>query len=750
MTIPLSIRGGTTRNYPQNKDEDYGVDATLWANDVTSAINASPVANEVLQTDYILGSAGQVASGLATHTTLSAILAVASDGDSVYVLTGTYSYASILNINKRLTIINQSSDCIHQSTAGIASGAILKFSSAGSVFKGGQIKANAGTPDYAIEVDADDVYIETQTSATFAITPLLITSGSLTIVAFIRDSTGTVVYPIPFGGANSALSNLAGVNINTTLVSDTNNNDDLGTDAIEWKDAWLHNIKHNDAGNPNLTISTTGNNGDINVAPHGTGIFSYNSNEVIDESILPLPVSGDEYKFASVKSDFSGYELLDGFFYIKATDDGVTDVSGTIQAQVTAAGSNRTIIFPKPAVAYRIDTPIDFLTGQKVIGESGYGVEIRDYTTDYCFRFIGGAGVPADAKVGFEISGFTFKNYNASLGAIKLKNVYLGAIRNIIVSDGTYKYTSTNVLYLEDFFNITVDRVQINSNTGSVGLYANALNGANSGQLQITNSLFQRCKNGIFIEAQVGGFTDGVTLIGNGIGANTESGVKIRNNVSSVSFINNHIENHDGGAPEGDTGVDMQATANVEGVSFYSNYFINNKYAIKSDYQSRTQVVGNQFDANSIATSVAITQGANDVGWFIGTNQFTTYATDITEAGTNHRNLYNVFMTKAGFISLAGSVGIYFGSGSPESAITAPVGSIYLRTNGASGTLLYNKLTGTGNTGWVADGYQTIVFTDGTRPSPSVGIGFVIYNTDDNAPNWSDGTNWRLADGSIT
>jgi len=42
------------------------------------------------------------------------------------------------------------------------------------------------------------------------------------------------------------------------------------------------------------------------------------------------------------------------------------------------------------------------------------------------------------------------------------------------------------------------------------------------------------------------------------------------------------------------------------------------------------------------------------------------------------------------------------GAGSPESVITAVVGSLYLRTNGGANTTLYVKESGTGNTGWVA------------------------------------------------
>jgi len=40
------------------------------------------------------------------------------------------------------------------------------------------------------------------------------------------------------------------------------------------------------------------------------------------------------------------------------------------------------------------------------------------------------------------------------------------------------------------------------------------------------------------------------------------------------------------------------------------------------------------------------------------------------------------------------------GTGSPESAITAPVGTIYARTDGGTTDAAYLKTSGTGNTGW--------------------------------------------------
>lgn len=42
------------------------------------------------------------------------------------------------------------------------------------------------------------------------------------------------------------------------------------------------------------------------------------------------------------------------------------------------------------------------------------------------------------------------------------------------------------------------------------------------------------------------------------------------------------------------------------------------------------------------------------------------------------------------------------GAGSPEGAVVALVGTLYLRTDGGAGTTLYVKETGVGATGWVA------------------------------------------------
>jgi hypothetical protein len=53
-------------------------------------------------------------------------------------------------------------------------------------------------------------------------------------------------------------------------------------------------------------------------------------------------------------------------------------------------------------------------------------------------------------------------------------------------------------------------------------------------------------------------------------------------------------------------------------------------------------------------------------------------------------------------ITLSNGTTITSGTGSPESVVTAPPGSLFLRTDGSTFTTLYYKSSGTGSTGWLA------------------------------------------------
>ena len=62
---------------------------------------------------------------------------------------------------------------------------------------------------------------------------------------------------------------------------------------------------------------------------------------------------------------------------------------------------------------------------------------------------------------------------------------------------------------------------------------------------------------------------------------------------------------------------------------------------------------------------------------------------------------YGLTVLETGDITL-GLVKIINGTGSPEGSVTAPAGSMYLNSSAGTGTTLYIKESGSGNTGWIA------------------------------------------------
>jgi hypothetical protein len=70
-------------------------------------------------------------------------------------------------------------------------------------------------------------------------------TSATSYTATLQAGDGTIAYltdiPVVTGFATKALDNLASVAINTTLVSDTDNTDSLGTTAIAWSDLFLGN-----------------------------------------------------------------------------------------------------------------------------------------------------------------------------------------------------------------------------------------------------------------------------------------------------------------------------------------------------------------------------------------------------------------------------------------------------------------------------------------------------------------------------
>jgi hypothetical protein len=99
----------------------------------------------------------------------------------------------------------------------------------------------------------------------------------------------------------------------------------------------------------------------------------------------------------------------------------------------------------------------------------------------------------------------------------------------------------------------------------------------------------------------------------------------------------------------------------------------------------------------------ATTPVANDGGLVFYTRvagaqtvRFTLGSSDVTANTGNF-----VVSTSGKGVTLPGGITWTSGSGSPEGAVTAPVGSLYSRSDGGLLSSLYVKESGAGNTGWV-------------------------------------------------
>ena len=151
------------------------------------------------------------------------------------------------------------------------------------------------------------------------------------------------------GGANTALSNLAAVAINTSLISDTDNTDALGSATIGWSDLFLSSGALIDFANGNAVIThssgiLTVSTGELRVTTAGTNAASVptlGSTSTLTNKTLTAPTIA--------ASTMSGSHQVTGRVYsdLDALTDGATiTVDWSLGNSFTVTlGGNRTIAF---------------------------------------------------------------------------------------------------------------------------------------------------------------------------------------------------------------------------------------------------------------------------------------------------------------------------------------------------------------------------------------------------------------------
>jgi len=194
MSVSLTVRSGTARDFPTTGEEGWGSAATALIQDLVVAVNDSPTLSQSGLFNAIVGDAAEVAAGTATHLTLAAVIADAAitDGMRVLVLPNTYTLAAQLDISKALKIEGFGSTTIFEDSVTIVTGAMILISNPNVSLKNIVIKQSAGTPQYAIEIADTSIDLDVRLKGSFTASDLLFTAtDSADVAGYIRKDNAT-------------------------------------------------------------------------------------------------------------------------------------------------------------------------------------------------------------------------------------------------------------------------------------------------------------------------------------------------------------------------------------------------------------------------------------------------------------------------------------------------------------------------------------------------------------------------------
>ena len=110
---------------------------------------------------------------------------------------------------------------------------------------------------------------------------------------------------------------------------------------------------------------------------------------------------------------------------------------------------------------------------------------------------------------------------------------------------------------------------------------------------------------------------------------------------------------------------------------------------------------GGVFNGYDTASQTGVIAGNNELDVYTyGANWQKTFS--FSGSGNATAVIGNLAVSTSGKgVTLPGGITWTSGSGSPEGVVTAPIGSLFSRSDGSAGTSLYVKESGSGNTGWV-------------------------------------------------
>ncbi len=363
--------------------------------------------------------------------------------------------------------------------------------------------------------------------------------------------------------------------------------------------------------------------------------------------------------------------LTSGFAGIKI-DDGATDVAVT--GNVVLAGGTSSPGIRVDSNSANVVSNIT-VTGNTVVGSTAEGILVGFASN----VVVEGNAVRGCATAGIKLSGATCTNGqvvgNTSSGNT-LYGIYADTVTGPHIVGNVVSGNTQQGMLINACTDATVTGNRVVSNGGTT-----------YGGLDITNSTGGVvCGNTIRGTGAHGISTQGssgLTVSGNHVAYARAAGIALRDCTNIACAANVTRNNGQGGNTTFYNGIVVwrvsAATANIVVIG---NRCFDDQATKTQGYGIRTigavdnvRISNNVVDGNSVS-------GFNTDG--------------------SATNLYiGIDVVSDGSVVLAGGPKIMSGAGTPEGAATAPVGSVWLRTDGSGQG--YVKVSGTGNTGWVQD-----------------------------------------------
>jgi hypothetical protein len=148
--------------------------------------------------------------------------------------------------------------------------------------------------------------------------------------------------------------------------------------------------------------------------------------------------------------------------------------------------------------------------------------------------------------------------------------------------------------------------------------------------------------------------------------------------------------------------VSSSATVDTTAGAVSVTGLTSNMFGTKAAGGSQSQQVALLLNSQGMDVNAAIRTNNGD-NYFHNTSGSTAFGLAFGSTISAKVHVSGDVLATSGFrLSSSSGPTITAGSNTPEGAVTAPIGSLFLRTNGGAATTLYVKESGAGNTGWVA------------------------------------------------